>query len=692
MNLRSSLTLFCAIALGILFSGIPPAESASLTWDPDGNLASDGGDGTWDTSSSSWINGGAAATWTNGDDATFGKKADNSTNVVTVDSASNVTVKNITLEAPNGTGAVNFVTNLDNTGLTVAAGGGTWELGGRTIQFVNNNDAFDTTLSMTSGDTLVVTDASGGGVFNTGEKPGGAAAWSVSGATLDIRDGVTLRGQKDSVGQYATVILGDGTKYFHQRDQAQTYNNDWVLNGAVAFDNRLIRNYTLTGTVSGSGSMSIEDLQGQFVRLTGNNTFEGGIVVDSTNTRAELQLNASSSDASLGAVPGSFDPNYITLRNGGELKMTGININSNRGIALDGGGIIVLNNAVSTYGGTISGTGGLQIGRDQGGDGNTLRLTSNTHTYTGDTRIYQGKIELGIDNAIPTDHVLTIGGKGQSKLWMDGFDQEIGGLESTGGNTRIIENGSNDDSLLTINVPVGEDYNFGSNWDDRTDGSVSGNLSIVKKGLGIQRLTKSGAVNDFNGTVTVDQGTLIVNNDGFSAVSGTWTVNADGTLGGNGIIGADIDVVGGTVAPGTSPGTLSTGGLQLDSLSLLDFELEGLDLTVGGGVNDLIDITGDLILDGTLDVSEITASGFLSATAGQKWRLANYTGTLTDNGLDLGSLPALSPGLFFEIESGAGEVNLVVSAIPEPAAAWLLGIGGLALGFRRSRSRKLAGS
>lgn len=688
MNSKRVVTLFSAstFLLSLLCASI--TYGAILTWDPDNNLVSDGGNGTWDTSTANFVNGGVSATWTNGDDAIFGKKPDNSTNVVTVDSASNVTVKNITLEAPNGTGAVNFVTNADNTGLTVAGGGGTWELGGRTLLFVNNNDAFDTTLSMTSGDTLIVTDANGGGVFNTGEKPGGAAAWSVAGATLDVRDGITLRGQKDSVGQFANVIMSDGSSFFFERNQGQTGGaalaNNWQLDGVVTFDNRFLRQYELSGVISGSGTMVIEKLQGQFIRLTGNNTFTGGIVIDSSTNRSELQLNASSSDASLGAVPGIFDPNNITLRNGGELKMTGITINSNRGIALDGGGIIVLNNSVSEYGGTISGTGGLQIGREQGGDGNAIRLTSNTHTYTGDTRIYQGKIELGVNDAIPTDHVLSIGGKGDSKLWMDGFDQEIAGLRSVGGNTRFVENRSATDSLLTINVPLGEDYNYGSNWDDRANASTSGNLSIFKTGPGTQRLTKAGAVDAFNGTVTVDEGTLIVNNDGFGSVGGVWTVDADGILAGNGEIGAVIDVLGGTIAPGTSPGTLTMGGLQLDSLSLLDFELDGLDPSVGGGVNDLVENTGDLVLDGTLDVTEIGGGSFLSATAGQKWRLINYAGSLTDNGLELGSTPALSAGLFFSIEAGAGEVNLVVQVIPEPSSLILLGLGSVLL-VRRNR-------
>ena len=504
MRLVRNITTITAL---LICSFCSPDLHAQLIWDPDNDLTSNGGDGVWDGSTTNWLSGGSNVAWTNNSDAVFGKKADNSTNVISITSLDIVQVQDITLESPNGTGAVNFLVNdFDGGGPIVTPGGGTWELGGRTLQFVNNDDAFDTALFMTSGDTLTITDSSGGGVFNTGEKPSGAD-WGVSGATLDVQDGVTLRGQTASVGQFGTVILSDGSSYFHERNQAQTggYNNNWVLNGEVTFDNRYVRQYAINGVISGSGRMVIEGMQGQFIRLTNSNTFTGGITIDSTDSRSELQLNASSSDASLGAVPGAFDPNYITLRNGGELKMTGITIDSNRGISLDGGGIIVLNNAISEYGGTISGTGGLQIGRDQGSDGNSLRLSSNTHTYTGDTRIYQGKIELGIDDAIPTDHVLTIGGKGTSRLDMQGFDQEIAGLRTLASNTRQLYNNTATESVLTINTPADTSHTYVGNIEYS---GGTGGIALVKEGDGVQIFSKSGSYNDALNSITVNGGRL----------------------------------------------------------------------------------------------------------------------------------------------------------------------------------------
>jgi fibronectin-binding autotransporter adhesin len=76
-------------------------------------------------------------------------------------------------------------------------------------------------------------------------------------------------------------------------------------------------------------------------------------------------------------------------------------------------------------------------------------------------------------------------------------------------------------------------------------------------------------------------------------------------------------------------------------------------------------VASNLTLHGTLNVSEIGAGSFLSATQGSTWRLFDYTGTLTDNGLSLGTTPALSPGLSFSVDTSTpNQVNLIV--VPEP--------------------------
>ena len=69
------------------------------------------------------------------------------------------------------------------------------------------------------------------------------------------------------------------------------------------------------------------------------------------------------------------------------------------------------------------------------------------------------------------------------------------------------------------------------------------------------------------------------------------------------------------------------------------------------------------------------------------WRLLNYSGTLTDNTLDLGTVPTLPAGGSLSIDtSTAGQVNLVLSTVPEPASWMLFGLA-LAAGFGGKRRR-----
>jgi len=136
--------------------------------------------------------------------------------------------------------------------------------------------------------------------------------------------------------------------------------------------------------------------------------------------------------------------------------------------------------------------------------------------------------------------------------------------------------------------------------------------------------------------------------------------------------------VGGTVAPGTSPGTLNSGAFSLDSNSLIKFELAQAGVT-GGGVNDLINVAGPLTLDGTLQVLEL--SGFGNGS----YPLFTYTGALTNNVLNLQpAFVASHPGSFIDV-TPANQVNLMV--VPEPVASvsLLMGAGGLLAGRRRRK-------
>jgi autotransporter-associated beta strand protein len=111
---------------------------------------------------------------------------------------------------------------------------------------------------------------------------------------------------------------------------------------------------------------------------------------------------------------------------------------------------------------------------------------------------------------------------------------------------------------------------------------------------------------------------------------------------------------GATLSPGgMSIGTLDIAALTLSNGSILRFDL-GQAGRIGGADNDLINIAGNLTLDGQLQV--VATPDFGNGV----YRLFNYGGTLTDNGLTVWALPGGAQG---QVQtSQANQVNLIVGS------------------------------
>lgn len=182
---------------------------------------------------------------------------------------------------------------------------------------------------------------------------------------------------------------------------------------------------------------------------------------------------------------------------------------------------------------------------------------------------------------------------------------------------------------------------------------------------------KAGAAHENNGTIVLDSsiteangqyatlnvtGTSFTNNSG-GVIAGVGTIDVTGVAGGL--------VNDGTLAPGMSIGTLSVNGdLILTADSYLDFEYDA------GGTSDLIAVAGNLTLNGSLNGA--------GAVLGETYTIFTYTGSLTDNGLNVTGLPAY---LRAEFDTTGGQVTFM--AIPEPTTAILLALGALGLLRRR---------
>lgn len=168
----------------------------------------------------------------------------------------------------------------------------------------------------------------------------------------------------------------------------------------------------------------------------------------------------------------------------------------------------------------------------------------------------------------------------------------------------------------------------------------------------------------FNGTTKVFGGTLIVANrlGGSASVTGgrlqvdgnftgPVTVQQTGILTGVGTIGGSATLTNGGVLLGTQGQTLKFGG----DLSLAN--ASQVNVTLGGPATPaLFNVAGALTLDGTLN---ITSQGGFGLGV---YRVFDYQGTLTDNGMIVGTTPSGVSSSNLQIQTTInGQINLVSS-------------------------------
>jgi len=229
--------------------------------------------------------------------------------------------------------------------------------------------------------------------------------------------------------------------------------------------------------------------------------------------------------------------------------------------------------------------------------------------------------------------------------------------------------------------------------------TLSGDNSVIKTGANTTTLV---ADNTYTGTTTINQGTLLINGDQSDATGGV-IVNNGGTLGGTGIIGATVTLnVGGTLSAGDGGiGTLSTAGNTWygDSTYVFEFSTDG-STGIAGGAWDLLSIDGTLNLTnasisnpitiGLITMEDADSSGLLAIwdpNVDSVWSSFITTDGIIDFAanlfaFDLSGFQNTLNGTFSVVQNG-DNLDLVYTAIPEPRAALLGGIGVLLLLRRR---------
>lgn len=245
-----------------------------------------------------------------------------------------------------------------------------------------------------------------------------------------------------------------------------------------------------------------------------------------------------------------------------------------------------------------------------------------------------------------TGGVVTVDTVSGGPINVSGMQFAATGYELTGDQINLTAPASN--------VWVGDGTSNSATIAAVINANLGGAGGLVKTDAGTLHLI---GANSYAGETKVNGGTLEIGGDQ-SGATGATLVNSGGVLTGNGIIGGDVTVgAGGTLAPGSAYGQLTINGdLILSADAVLAMEL-GQAGTPGGALNDLIVVGGDLTLDGVLDVTQSVGGAFGPGV----YRLIDYTGALTDNTLNIGSLPSDYGAIQTSI---ARQVNLVVSATP----------------------------
>ena len=391
-------------------------------------------------------------------------------------------------------------------------------------------------------------------------------------------------------------------------------------------------------------------------KLTGSGTldqsYNGGSGLSAT-------IGASNGSSTFSGViqNGSNQPLAVIKSGAGTLTLAGTNSSYTGVTALSGG---VLNVASLANNGSNS-----SIGRGTGDTVTTaigLLFQGGTLQYTGSTaQSTNRQIRLGTSGG-------TIDASGTTSGATLSFTHSAANtnlFETAGARTLTLTGSNTGDNTFAIGL-TDQDTNATSlvksgsgKWVLSGTSTHSGTTTVA---AGVLAIGSTGSLAS-GSTVTVSGGELSVN----GTVGGTLVVDAAAKLSGTGGTVSGNASVNGRLAPGASPGTLSfSSNLTLSSTTILEWEFNGLNQTVGGAVNDLATVGGNLTLDGILDGSLFT--NFTSVTSGS-WRLFNYTGSLVNNNLDIQNMPTLGAGYFSIDTATAGQVNLTV--VPEPSAAAL---------------------
>jgi CSLREA domain-containing protein len=283
----------------------------------------------------------------------------------------------------------------------------------------------------------------------------------------------------------------------------------------------------------------------------------------------------------------------------------------------------------------------------------TLTLGA-ANTFTGGVTINAGTLTAGSTTALgPAASVtLTFGSGSTGKFQLNGNNTTVVGLNTNATiGSPIIENGLAGTSTLTANIAGTNTYA------GVLQNGSAGILALTKDFSGT--LTLSGT-NTYTGTTTISNGTLLVN--GSTASGSAVTVNGGGaTLGGSGTVGGSVTVANGTIGPGASAGTLTTGSINFTGGSAATYKVE-----IGSTSSfDKLVVNGGVTLNGAR-LGVFAISGY-TPTSGDSFLIIDNDGTgdAVSGMFDVGTTITnfLGSGLNATVNYAGGDGNDVVLTV-----------------------------
>lgn len=416
-------------------------------------------------------------------------------------------------------------------------------------------------------------------------------------------------------------------------------------------------------TVSATLLLTDATSSNSLVNISGTGT--GSLTLDSLRLNGGTQTLNFQRDATIG--------NITAAGGGGSVVISSVNPDPASTISLSGSNynLVSLFSFASGGGNTISATGA-------GGFTSTAAIAATQAlSFSGNQPItisgsftYNGSV----------DKTLTFGNSGGTVLGASGGSMQLGAANGTGSRTITFATTTNSTGTILSNI----------------SGSAStGTTSILKTGQGTLVLAGS---NSYSGTTTVSAGTLLLSG---SASLGSGSVAVTG--GSLGVVGGANAQIGGATSIGNGGslgvldsafGTLSfsaSSGVALDLANAVSGSNNGtlrFDLGAPGSSDKFVlSSTGALNIGSSLLEFSDFSFGTLSGFGPGSYVLFDTNTTIQ------GTLGSVTSGLIGGYTGSIGFANggqdLVLTVVPEPGTATLLGIGLFAaLGCARRRSRK----